>query len=300
MADRPSDRVALRNLDKVLYPSGFTKGDVVAYYRAVAPAMVPHLAGRALTLRRFPDGVDGESFYEKRCPAHRPAWMPTVAVASGRGRYQACTVADTDDLLWLANMAALEIHPQLARAEAPGVPTVMVFDLDPGAPADVVTCARVGLWLREVLAALGLEAHAKTSGSKGLQLYVPLNSPTTYEVTKPLAHSVALLLEREHPELVVSSMAKARRPGRVLIDWSQNDRVKTTVAVYSLRARPEPGVSTPVTWEEVERCATAGDAAVLAFTPAAVTARVEADGDLFAPVLGRRQDLPADLVRTLT
>lgn len=299
MADPASAKVRCTHPEKVLYPSGFTKGEVVDYYRAVAPVMLPHLAGRALTLRRFPDGVEGTSFYEKRCPSHRPAWMPTVSVASGRGTYRACSAAEVDDLAWLANMAALEIHPQLARADQPDVPTVLVFDLDPGAPADVLTCAAVAVELRQVLGDLGLQCWVKTSGSKGLQVYAPLNSPTSYAVTKPLARSIAVLLEREHPDLVVSSMAKTRRAGRVLIDWSQNDRVKTTVAVYSLRARPEPQVSTPVTWEEVDAALRSQRAEQLTFTAPAVLARVADHGDRFAPVLTRRQELPVDLVQAL-
>ena len=291
----------LTNPDKVLYPAaGVTKAEVADYYRAVASVLVPHLRGRALTLRRFPDGVEGESFFEKRCPSHAPAWVHTVEVARASGPpYRACSVEDTDTLLWLANLAALELHPSLALADDPGRPTVMVFDLDPGPPAGIAACAEVACALRDLLAQLGLDCVAKTSGSKGLQVYVPLNSAVDFDTTKLLSHTLGLLLEKQLRPLVLTTMAKDARAGRVFIDWSQNDRAKTTVAVYSLRARPTPGVSTPLRWEEVE-AATGEGAAGLDFSPAEVVERVSAAGDLFAPVLEAVQEIPADVAALLS
>ncbi len=301
--------MARTKVGKVLFPDGFTKGQLVGYYEELAPVLVPHLAGRALTLRRFPDGVDGPSFYEKRCPAHAPAWVPVVEVASASapsGRYQACTVDHPATLVWLANLATVELHPSLSLATAPQRPTVLVFDLDPGAPAGVGQCAQVACLVRDLLASFDVACFTKTSGSKGLQVYVPLHGELTYEVTKPLAHAVAVLLQRQHPELVVSTMAKAHRPGRVLIDWSQNSPTKTTVAVYSLRARATPGVSAPLTWEEVEAlCAEPRPprrrppADPLQLSPKDVLRRVQTRGDLFAPVASLHQQLPASLLDSL-
>jgi bifunctional non-homologous end joining protein LigD len=273
----------LSNLQKVLYPAtGFTKGAVVDYYRRVAPALLPHLRGRPLTLKRYPDGVDGESFYEKRCPSHRPPWVPT-ADADG---IEFCVAADLPTLVWVANLASLELHTSLSLAAEMARPTMLVFDLDPGEPAGIAECATVALRLRALFDRLGLACLAKTSGSKGLQVYVPLNSPLTYAETKPFAHAVARLLEEDDPELVVSRMTKELRRGKVLVDWSQNDRRKTTVCAYSLRARERPTVSTPLTWEEVE----SGE---LSFEAAEVLERVNEHGDLFAPVLELRQELPS-------
>jgi bifunctional non-homologous end joining protein LigD len=287
----------LTNLDKVLYPdSGFAKRDLIAHYAQVAPVLLPHLAERPLTLKRYPDGVQGKRFYEKNCPRHRPEWVQTVPIWSGQsGRtLHYCLCEDLPTLVWLANLAAIELHPSLSRASALDRPTTLAFDLDPGAPASIVQCCEVALLLHEMFAELGLRAFAKTSGSKGLQVYVPLNEgEVTYEQTKPFAHAVAQLLESRRPELVVSRMAKAGRRGRVLIDWSQNDEHKTTVAVYSLRAREAPTVSTPLTWEEVQGCASAGDPDALRLHAADVLARVRARGDLFAPVYSLRQRLPA-------
>ncbi len=285
----------LTNLDKVLYPeAGFTKGGVIDYYTRVAPALLPHLRQRALTLKRYPNGVDGHFFYEKNCPHHRPPWVKTVAVWSGRNNADVsyCLADDLPTLVWVANLASLELHTSLAHAPEVGHPTMVVFDLDPGPPATAVECARVALWLREVLDDLGLEAFPKTSGSKGLQIYVPLNVPVTYHHTKPFAHALARLLEERHPEHVLSVMNKDLRKGKVFIDWSQNDDSKTTVCVYSLRARPRPTVSTPVTWEEVERAAGEGDPALLTFEAADVLARLERSGDLFGPVATLEQKLP--------
>jgi bifunctional non-homologous end joining protein LigD len=287
----------LTNLDKVLYPkAGFTKGEVVDYYAKVAPAIVPHLAGRALTLRRFPEGVDDldAAFFEKRCPKHRPDWVRTATVLAGprAGHIDFCVCEDLPTLVWMAQLAALELHPSLSLAKAPDRPTSLVFDLDPGAPAGVLDCCRVGLRLRELFAHFGIECLPKTSGSKGLQVYVPLNTPVGYDETKPFARAIAQLLEKQTPDQVVSKMKKSERRGKVFVDWSQNHRRKTTIAVYSLRARERPTVSTPVSWEEVERALDRDDPDSLVFETADVLKRIERQGDLFAPVLELRQKLP--------
>jgi bifunctional non-homologous end joining protein LigD len=286
-------RLRLSNLDKVMYPRvGFTKGQVIDYYSRVAPSLLPHLHGRPLTLKRYPDGVEGEHFYEKQCPSHRPDWVPTADVQTGSKLIRFCLANDLPTLVWAANLADLELHTSLSRAEAMERPTMMVFDLDPGEPAAILECAQVGLWLRDVLAQLRLESFPKTSGSKGLQVYVPLNGEAAYEQTKPLAQAIAQHLEREHADLVVSSMKKSIRGGKVLIDWSQNDEHKTTVCVYSLRARERPTVSTPLDWGEVEGALEAGDPTALVFDWDEVLERVDEHGDLFAPVLELRQRLP--------
>ena len=283
------------NLTKVMYPAtGFTKGDVIDYYRRVAPVLLPHLAGRPLTLKRYPNGVEGKHFYEKQCPKHRPDWVTTVAVPSERKRdtINFCVVGDLPSLMWTSNLADLELHTSLSLASEIARPTMMVFDLDPGEPAGLLECCRVATWLRAMFAGLGLECFPKTSGSKGLQIYVPLNSEVGYATTKPFARMVAETLERGAPELVVSRMTRSLRPGKVLIDWSQNDEHKTTVNVYSLRARERPTVSTPLAWEEVDAAVESGDAGPLVFEASEVLERVARDGDLFAPVLSLRQELP--------
>jgi len=288
-------QLKLSNLEKVLYPAtGFTKQQVIDYYVRIAPAMVPHLAGRPLTRKRYPNGVDEEFFYEKNAPQHRPDWVKTAPIWSGRNRRTIHYILADDlaTLVWLANLAAIELHPSLSLAEDIACPTMMVFDLDPGPPANVVQCCRVGLWLREIFEHFGLRSFPKTSGSKGLQIYVPLNTPTNYESTKTFSHALAQLLEQEHSELVVSEMKKQVRTGKVFVDWSQNDEHKTTVAVYSLRAREHPTVSTPVTWEEVERAFKKKDTSLLVFEAKQVVARVEKMGDLFAPLLELKQRLP--------
>jgi bifunctional non-homologous end joining protein LigD len=295
-------RVRLTNLDKVFYPAtGFTKAEVVNYYARIAPVLLPHLAGRHLTLKRFPDGVDGNSFFEKKCPSHRPDWVQTVDVPRSPSRRGGdkdgdditfCTVEDAATLVWLANLAALELHTPMARADDPATPTAVVFDLDPGAPADLVDCCRVAQKIRDHLEALDVQVWAKTSGSKGLQLYVPLNSPTTHEETSAFAKALARFLEREYPGDVVSTQRKEARVGKVLIDWSQNSWHKTTVSVYSLRARERPTVSTPVTWDEVDRAAANNEATLLVCDADDVLARVSDQGDLFGPVLSVRQELP--------
>ena len=285
----------LSNLEKVLYPAaGFTKKDVIDYYVRIAPAIIPHLAGRALTRKRYPDGVDGEPFFEKNAPTHRPEWVKTAPIWSGRNRRTIHYVLADDlaTLVWLANLAALELHPSLALAKHVACPTEMVFDLDPGPPADIMQCCQVGLWLREIFEHFGLRSFPKTSGSKGLQIYVPLNTPTTYDATKLFSHALAQLLEHDHSELVLSEMSKQARAGKVFVDWSQNDEHKTTIAVYSLRARERPTVSTPVSWEEVERALKKKNARLLVFEAAQVIARFEKMGDLFGPVLELKQHLP--------
>jgi bifunctional non-homologous end joining protein LigD len=287
-------QLKLSNLDKVLYPSvGFTKGEVIDYYTRIAPTMLGHIADRGVTLRRYPDGVDAGSFFEKRCPSHRPAWVP-VALGPGdrSGAIEYCRLDSRAALAWSANMAALEIHAPMARCDDVETPTMVVFDLDPGAPAGITECCEVAGWIRDVLDGIGLEVWPKTSGSKGLQLYLPVNGPgLTHEQASAFAQTVAQALERHHADRVTSTMRKDLRGGKVFIDWSQNSRHKTTVAPYSLRARAEPTVSTPVTWDEVEAAA-AGDHD-LVFTAPDVLDRVAEHGDLFAPVLERRQTLPA-------
>ena len=287
----------LSNLDKVLYPAvGFTKGDVIDYLRRIAPVVLPHLEGRPLTLKRYPNGVDGQFFYEKNCPAHAPEWIKKARVQMSSKTIDFCLCEDVPTLMWLGNLADLELHTSLSRADAPLRPTILAFDLDPGEPATIVECCQVAIWLEGMFSRLGLQSFAKTSGSKGLQVYVPLNTDdATYDGprgTKTFAKTVAELLEQSSPELVVSRMTKAIRKGKILVDWSQNDHAKTTVNVYSLRARDRPTVSTPVTWDEVRACHESGDPADLVFTSDDVLARVERDGDLFAPVLSLVQELP--------
>jgi len=278
-------RLRLSNLDKLMYPeAGFTKGQLIDYYVRIAPVLLPHLRGRPLTLKRYPNGVEGQYFYEKRCPPHAPEWVSKGEMIG----ISFCLADDLPTLAWLANLADLELHPSLSRAEAPERPTTMVFDLDPGAPAGLRECTEVALLLRSTLAELGLECFPKTSGSKGMQVYVPLHSEVTYDHTKALARALARLLEKQHGKLVTSVMAKERRRGKVFIDWSQNDLHKTTVCVYSLRARERPTVSTPLLWEEVE----AGDPDALVFESGEVLERVEEHGDLFGPVEELEQELP--------
>ncbi len=279
-------RLSLSNLAKVLYPAvGFTKGEVIDYYTRVSAAVLPHLRDRPLTLKRYPNGVEGQYFYEKNCPSHAPEWVRKEEV----GGIAYCVCDDLPTLVWLANLADLELHPSLSLVEDIDRPTVMAFDLDPGPPAGVAECCEVAVLLRDALAQIGLDSYAKTSGSKGLQVYVPLNSEVDYDHgTKRLSQALARHLEAQHPKLIVSSQRKELRTGKVLIDWSQNDEHKTTVAVYSLRARERPTVSTPLLWEEVER----GDAEALVFEAADVLERVAEHGDLFAPVVEQQQRLP--------
>jgi len=286
----------LTNLEKVLYPAaGFTKGQVIDYYARIAPVLVPHLAGRPLTLKRYPNGVDQQFFFEKNATIHRPPWVKTAPIWSeGNNRNVNYILAnDLPTLVWVANLAAIELHPSLSLAKKIESPTILVFDLDPGAPANMVQCAQVGIWLRAIFDHFGLQSFPKTSGSKGLQLYVPLNTPTSYDITKPFAHALARVLENDHRDLVVSDMKKSLRVGKVLVDWSQNDEHKTTIAVYSLRARERPTVSTPVKWEEVEQVLKKKDPSLVVFEANQVLDRAEKLGDLFEPLLKLKQKLPS-------
>src|SRR6266513_90768 len=288
-------KLSVSNLNKVLYPKvGFTKGQVIDYYIRIAPVLLPHLEDRPLTMKRYPNGVDKEFFYEKNCPAHRPKWVKTAKVWSeGNNRtMDYCLAQDLPTLVWAANLADLELHTSLAKKKDVARPTMMVFDLDPGAPADIVQCCQVGLWLRNLLTKMKLKAFAKTSGSKGLQVYVPLNTSATFDQNKDLSRALAQHLEGEHSNLVTSNMSKAVRKGKVFVDWSQNDEHKTTICVYSLRARDEPTVSTPVTWDEVENCLKKKKPELLKFRSDQVLARVEKLGDLVGLVEKLKQKLP--------
>ena len=284
-------QLSLSNLDKVLYPeAGFTKAQVIDYYARVAPVLLPHIADRGLTLRRFPDGVDGESFFEKRCPGHRPDWVSTALGPGDRGgAINYCRLTEPAALAWTANLAALELHAPMARCHDLESPTMLVFDLDPGPPATIIECCSVALDLNEVLQSVGLESFPKTSGSKGLQVYVPLNTPHSHDHASSFALAVGQLLARQRPKEVLVEMNKKQRTGKVFVDWSQNSRHKTTIAVYSMRARPRPTVSTPITWEEV---ALGADGEPPIFETADVLDRIESQGDLFAPTLTLQQDLP--------
>jgi len=285
-------QVKLTNLDKVLYPSGFTKAEVIDYFVRVAPTAVAHLAGRCITFRRFPDGSDAEGFFEKRCNRHRPEWVP-VSLGPGdrRGGIEYCRVEDTATMAWAANLAALELHAPMALAADLDTPRTLVFDFDPGPDTSIVECCRVALATRSVLDAVDLRGWCKTSGSKGLQMYVPLNRPgATHHAAADFALAVGQVLERQLDGAVTTVMAKVERPGKVFVDWSQNAHHKTTIAPYSLRARSRPTVSTPVTWDEVQSCAD-GDAA-LVFEAGDVLERIDRLGDVFAPVLTVEQELP--------
>ena len=289
-------RLTLSNLEKVLYPeAGFTKAQLIDYYVRIAPVLLPHLRGRPLTMKRYPDGVDGELFYQKNCPDHRPQWLATARVWSeGNKKWMDyCMVEEVAALVWAANLADIELHTSLSLAKDILQPTMIIFDLDPGEPAGIVECCQAGIWIRDIFAHFGLESVPKTSGSKGLQVYVPLNTPVTYDQTKPFAHEVARLLETQHKEQIVSDMKKALRVGKVFVDWSQNDDHKTTVCVYSLRAKQRPTVSTPVAWKEVEQCWAKKDGKLLVFESNEVLGRVKRMGDLYEPVLKLKQKLPA-------
>jgi bifunctional non-homologous end joining protein LigD len=289
--DVAGKQISLSNLDKVMYPEvGFTKGHVIDYYTRVAPAVLPHLRDRPLTLKRYPNGVEGGHFYEKQCPSHRPDWVRSEPVELSSKTIEFCVCDDLPTLVWLANLADLELHPSLSKVPEVERPTVMAFDLDPGPGTGLAECCEVALILRDALERLGLECFPKTSGSKGIQVYVPVNvDDVDYDHgTKLLSNALARHLESEHPKLIVSSQRKELRKNKVLIDWSQNDEHKTTVGVYSLRARERPTVSTPLMWDEVE----AGDPDALVFEAADVIARVEQHGDLFAPVAELEQRLP--------
>jgi bifunctional non-homologous end joining protein LigD len=281
--------LSLSNLGKVMYPAtGFTKGQVIEYYTRVAPALLPHLRNRPLTLKRYPNGVEGGYFFEKQCPSHRPDWVRSEPVQMSSKTIDFCICDDLPTLVWLANLADLELHPSLSLVDDVDRPTVMAFDLDPGPPAGLAQCCEVAFLLRDTLGQIGLECLAKTSGSKGIQVYVPLNvDDVDYDHgTKALSHALARHLEAQHPKLIVSQQRKDLRRGKVLIDWSQNDEKKTTVSVYSLRARERPTVSTPLRWEELD------DPDSLVFEAPDVLERIDEHGDLFAPVVEMRQELP--------
>jgi bifunctional non-homologous end joining protein LigD len=284
--------IEVSNLDKVFYPkTGFTKGQIIDYYIRVSAALLPHLKDRPITLKRYPNGVDGIFFYEKRCPPHRPDWVVTHAVPrSEGGDIDYCVMNNLSALVWAVNLADLELHVFLHRAPKIAQPTAVVFDLDPGAPADLKECCQTALRLKSLLDKVKLKSFPKTSGSKGLQVYVPLNRAVTYHQTKAFAHGIAAELEKAFPESTVSNMQKSLRKGKVFVDWSQNDDHKTTVCVYSLRAKERPTVSTPVTWAEVETGQKNGT--TLVFEPEDVLKRIEKNGDLFAPVLELKQSLP--------
>ncbi|GAM08627.1 hypothetical protein OR1_00899 [Geobacter sp. OR-1] len=295
IVETAGNRLALSNLEKALYPAvGFTKAQVLEYYRRIAPFILPHLRDRALTLKRYPDGVEKGFFFEKRCPSHHPSWVQTADVLRDDGeQMNVCLVNDQATLLWVANLASLELHVPMARTGSPDTPDAMVFDLDPGVPADILDCARLALTIRDLLSRLGLVAFVKTSGQKGLHLYVPLNRPeTTFEDTKEFSRAVAVILQKNYPDLVTAKMAKDQRPGRIFINWSQNDAKLTTVCAYSLRAREEPVVSFPLGWGELEALANRGDARKFRINPGEAVERAEKDGDLFRELLVKEQKLP--------
>lgn len=289
-------KLPLSNLDKILYPgAGFTKGQVIDFYIRVSAHLLPHLEARPLTLKRYPNGVAARYFYEKNAPKFTPDWVRTFPVPRREGgqpiRY--IVVDNLATLVWCANLASLELHPFLHRAPRLDRPTSVVFDLDPGEGSDLATCARVAFLLNDLFKTWRLDAFPKVSGSRGIQVYLPLNTPVTYETTRPFAKSIAELLAREHPELVVAKMAKPARAKKVLVDWSQNSDFKTTVSVYSLRAkRDRPFVSMPVEWDELRDALSRGSSDRLFFSPDQALKRLEKSGDLFAPVLTNKQKLP--------
>ncbi len=295
--------LALSNLEKVYFPeNGFTKGEVIKFYSSIAEVILPHLYDRPLTMKRFPNGVNGQPFYEKNAPSHTPSWVKTFAVPRSEGgssiNYILCNDAAT--LVWATNLADIEKHVLLARAPDLNRPTSIVFDLDPGEPAGILECGKVGLELKKIFEALGLRTFVKVSGSKGLHLTVPLNTAVTYETTQPFAKAIAELATQQTPDEVVSEMAKTLRKGKVLIDWSQNSDFKTTVCVYAMRAkRDEPFISLPITWEEVAKAVKKGDERSLFFTPDAAVKRIKRLGDLYAPVLRLKQKLPASFIKAL-
>ncbi|HMK34966.1 MAG TPA: non-homologous end-joining DNA ligase [Desulfomonilaceae bacterium] len=281
------------HLDKVLYPEvGFTKAQVIDYYASIEKVILPHLKNRPLTVKRYPDGVDNEFFYEKQCPSYRPQWLETTSVPFERKRVNFCIINDLASLLWITNLASLEMHPSLSLSDNVSQPTMMVFDLDPGDPATLLECLDVALKLRELFHELGLESFPKSSGGKGLHVYVPLNTDVTYEKTKAFAHALAQFLEKRYPLLVTSNMRKDSRTGKVFMDWSQNDYHKTTVCVYSMRARSRPTVSAPLEWKECERALKRKDASKLVFESRDMLKRIQRKGDIFAPVLSLHQKLP--------
>jgi bifunctional non-homologous end joining protein LigD len=288
-------RLSLSNLEKDLYPSyGFTKAHILEYYRLISKFILPHLKDRALTLKRYPEGTEKDFFFEKRCPSHAPFWVKTTELRQDEGeRMTVCLVNDLKTLMWVENLASLELHVPLARADSPGTPDSMVFDLDPGDQADILDCSRVALILRDLLSEVRLAGYAKTSGKKGLHVYVPLNrKETTFEDTKKFSKAVAEILQRNYPDLVTAKMAKQERKKRVFINWSQNDASKTMICVYSLRAREKPTVSFPLEWKELESLAGQDDPEKLLIMHSEAVSRVEKKGDLFREMLRKKQKLP--------
>jgi bifunctional non-homologous end joining protein LigD len=285
----------LSNLEKVFYAStGFSKGDMIEYYDAISPVLLPHLKGRPVTLKRYPDGAQGNFFYEKRCPPYRPEWVKTVEIMRKRDRERIpyCILDNRASLLWATNLGNLELHLALSKATDTSKPTTLVFDLDPDPAVGILACCRVALWLKEMLEEVGLQSFPKTSGSKGIQMYAPLNTKVSFDDTGSFAHAIARETERRHPDDVLTKMAKDLRGGKVFIDWSQNNDHKTTAAVYSLRAKERPSVSTPLEWKEVKAALSKDDADRLIFSPADALKRVKRSGDLFEPVLKLKQKLP--------
>ncbi|AFM22880.1 non-homologous end-joining DNA ligase [Desulfomonile tiedjei] len=287
-------KLHLTNLDKVLYPAtGFTKGQVIEYYAKISEVLLPHVKNRPLTLKRYPNGVDGEYFYEKMCPSHHPDWIQTTRVASQHRKFvDYCTIDGLASLIWVANLASLELHTSLSHSDNVLRPSMIVFDLDPGEPAGLLQCVEVSLIFRDMLRDLGLAGFAKTSGGKGLHLYVPLNTETDYDRTKTFAQALARSLAKRMPKLVTANMRKDLRKGKVFVDWSQNDDHKTTVCVYSLRAREKPTVSAPIAWSTLETCHKKKNASGLVLDTEQVLKQVEKEGDLFAEVVSLRQKLP--------
>jgi len=288
-------RLSLSNLDKDLYPSyGFTKAQILEYYRRIAKFILPHLQDRALTLKRYPEGVDQDFFFEKRCPAYHPGWVPTAEISlENRERMTVCLVNNLETLIWVENLASVELHVPLARVASPETPDSMVFDLDPGDPANIFDCARVALILRDLLIPLRLTSFVKTSGQKGLHVYVPLNrAETTFEDTKRFSKTVADIIQKNYPDLVTAKMAKEFRKGKVFINWSQNDSSLTMICVYSLRAREKPMVSFPLTWRELENLSRPEDLDKLQVVSLEAVSRAEKQGDLFQEVLLKEQRLP--------
>ncbi len=295
IAEVARERLSLSNLEKDLYPSyGFTKAHILEYYRRISKFILPHLKGRALTLKRYPEGVEKEFFFEKRCPPHRPSWVTTAEIPQDDGeRMTVCLVNDLNTLMWVENLASLELHVPLARADSPETPDSMVFDLDPGDQTDILDCARVALILRDLLSPLQLTSYVKTSGMKGLHVYVPLNrKETTFEDTKRFSKAMAAVLQRNYPDLVTAKMAKEYRKKKVFINWSQNDSSKTMVCVYSLRAQEKPFVSFPLAWEELENSAGQGDPEKLQVMHSEAVSRAEKKGDLFRDLIVKQQKLP--------
>ncbi|MDP2973225.1 MAG: non-homologous end-joining DNA ligase [Deltaproteobacteria bacterium] len=295
IAEVAGERLSLSNLEKDLYPSyGFTKAHILEYCRRISKFILPHLKGRALTLKRYPEGVEKEFFFEKRCPPHRPSWVTTAEIPQDDGeRMTVCLVNDLNTLMWVENLASLELHVPLARADSPETPDSMVFDLDPGDQTDILDCARVALILRDLLSPLQLTSYVKTSGMKGLHVYVPLNrKETTFEDTKRFSKAMAAVLQRNYPDLVTAKMAKEYRKKKVFINWSQNDSSKTMVCVYSLRAQEKPFVSFPLAWEELENSAGQGDPEKLQVMHSEAVSRAEKKGDLFRDLIVKQQKLP--------